>query len=87
MYHAKLSEVQEAIAEAEFSEEKHRKDLDDAKRMRVVVEEFPVEDGINVEHPTAPDNKGECVDGVNGLQESPLMSSHLKQILRQANRS
>lgn len=86
LYHAKLAEVQEAIAEAEFSEEKHRKTLDDAKRMRVVVEDFPVEDGINVEHPIAPDNKGEAVEGTGGLQENPLMSQHLRRILRQANK-
>ena len=86
LYHEKLEEVVKAIAEAEFSEEKHRKDLDDAKRMRPVVEGFPGEDEINVEYPVPPDNKGEAVAGTEGIQESPLMSRHLKHILRQAQR-
>src|ERR1035437_4838047 len=86
LYHEKLEEVERAIAEAEFSEEKHRKILEDARNTKVQVEDFPVGDEINVEHPVAPDNKGEAVAGTEGLQECPLMSQHLKQILRQAQR-
>lgn len=88
LYQAKLGEVESAIAEAEFSEEKHRKALEDSKLMKVPVEDFPVEDGINVEHPTAPDNAGEAVENTDGsTPEAPLMSQHLKHILRQAQRT
>ncbi len=87
LYQAKLGEVESAIAEAEFSEEKHRKALEDAKLMKVPVEDFPVETGINVEHPTAPDNKGEAVAGTEGSTPESTMSQHLKHILRQAQRS
>jgi membrane protein involved in colicin uptake len=89
LYHEKLEFVVNAIAEAEFSEEKHRKSLDDAKKTRVVVEDFPAGDEINVEHPVAPlnaEHPGEAVVETGGAVGFDTMSSHLKQILRQAQR-
>jgi hypothetical protein len=87
LYHEKLEYVERAIAEAEFSEEKHRKALEDAKNTKIIVEDFPIGDEINVEHPIAPDNKGEAVVGTDGnTPENQSMSTHLKQILRQATR-
>jgi hypothetical protein len=86
LYHEKLEYVEKAIAEAEFSEEKHRKALDDAKKTKVIVEDFSVGNEIEVEHPVAPDNKGEAVEGTGGAESFDTMSSHLRQILRQAQR-
>ena len=87
LYHEKLQEVKKAIAEAELSEEKHRKALEDVRNNKIQVEDFPIGDAISVGHPTAPDNKGEAVIGTEGnTPDTPMMSFHLKQILRQAQR-
>ena len=43
---------------------------------------------INVEHPQAPDNKGNAVEGTDGsTPNTQVMGPHLRQILRQHNRS
>jgi membrane protein involved in colicin uptake len=85
LYQGKLKILQHAITEAEFSEEKNRKDLETAKNMKILPD-FVSDNGICVENPVSPSNKGEAVEGTGGLQESALMSLHLKQILRQATR-
>ena len=88
LYQEKLEYVEKAIAEAEFSEEKHRKALEDAKRMRVPVDPTFASEDIKVEHPEAPSNAGEAVVGTDGgTPDTPLMSQHLKHILRQATRN
>ncbi len=90
LYHEKLEYVEKAIAEAEFSEEKHRKSLEDAKKFKVVVENWVPEGWeSDVEHPVAPlntEHPGEAVAETSGAQSFENMSSHLKQILRQAQR-
>ena len=81
---AKLAWLVAEINKQEFVEEQH------AKRMQsttvVIAEQSATE--INVEHPTAPDNLGNAVQGTEGVTPADeLMSSHLKHILRQATRS
>jgi hypothetical protein len=80
----KLSWLEDQITKAEFMEDQHKKYLE---TLHTHSEDSVGTAEIKVEHPEAPDNKGEAVEGTGGLQESPLMSNHLKQILRQANRS
>lgn len=83
----KLRWLREEIAKQEFIEEQHRKRLDAAKQAET---SKPVDTTgeINIEHPTAPDNKGNAVKGTEGsTPETPLMSHHLKHILRQAART
>lgn len=82
----KLQWLKDEIAKQEFIEEQHRKTLETAKKVPVVPSDG-TEPTINVEHPVAPDNKGNAVVGTEGATpETPLMSHHLKQILRQATR-
>ncbi len=86
-YHEKLEEVKSQIAEAEFQEEKHRKALEDAKHAQVVPEAFPVDDNITSDYPQTGAEGAQAAAGTEGhTQETPLMSQHLKQILRQAHR-
>ena len=83
---AKLRWLQEEIQKQEFIEEQHRKAMQAPAQVVPVVNETSTE--INVEHPTAPDNKGNAVEGTEGsTPETPLMSHHLKHILRQATRT
>jgi len=80
----KLEWLRTAIANQEFIEEQHRKAMQ-SQSVAPAVESESTE--INVEHPVAPDNKGEAVKGTEGeTPETPLMSDHLKHILRQATR-
>jgi hypothetical protein len=79
----KLEWLEKAISDAEFSEEQHQKE---SSFNRVMEASALVED-INVEHPVAPDNKGEAVAETGGAESFSTMSSHLRQILRQAQRS
>lgn len=86
LYKEKLEWLEKAISEAEFQEEKHKKDLENSRTP------VPVSNGdtqnINVEYPEAPLNGGEAVIGTDGTTpDTPLMSQHLKSILRQAQRS
>jgi hypothetical protein len=81
----KLQWLVNEIAKQEFIEEQHRK----AMQSQNVNSSEPIDTAsINVEHPLAPDNKGEAVQGTEGsTPESPLISAHLKHILRQATRT
>lgn len=79
--------IQAEIEKAEFVEEQHRKSMESDIAVAGTFEEASE---INVEHPTPPTNHekpGEAVDGTQGLENSALMSQHLKHILRQANRN
>ena len=82
----KLEWLTTAISNAEFSEEQHKKSIENT-RIAPIVER--VETGeINVEHPVAPSNGGEAVAGTDGsTPETALMSSHLRAILRQINKA
>jgi hypothetical protein len=86
---AKLQWLVSEISKQEFIEEQHRKAMQNPTA--ATVEESTTSTEINVEHPVAPlntANPGEAVKGTDGnTPESPLMSDHLKQILRQATRS
>ena len=86
----KLEWLRNEIAKQEFVEEQHRKAIQNAQ-VAVVVPEDVDPTAIDVENPVAPLNKlapGEAVDGTDGkTPDSPLMSVHLKHILRQATRS
>lgn len=83
----KLEYIQNEIHRAEFVEEQHRKTRENNT---VVISQTRPTGEINVEYPTAPLNAnkpGEAVDGTDGLETGPLMSQHLKHILRQASRA
>lgn len=83
----KLQWLRDEISKQEFIEEQHRKSIANIKAQDStgVPEVNPTY--INVENPSAPDNKGEAVVGTEGsTPEQPLMSDHLKHILRQATR-
>jgi hypothetical protein len=81
----KLSWLVEEISKQEFIEEQHKKAMQSPAVVETAVLGDAVE--INVEHPAAPDNKGNAVQGTTGdTPENSLMSDHLKQILRQAQR-
>jgi len=76
------------ISKQEFVEEQHRKSIANIKAQDTTASADTKTTEINVEHPLAPDNKGEAVQGTEGLTpETPLMSDHLKKILRQATRA
>ena len=85
---AKLQWLVDEINKQEFIEEQHRKSLE-GKTAPAPVNSSPTE--INVEHPVAPlnaEHPGEAVQGTTGeTPDTPLMSDHLKHILRQAQRS
>jgi DNA repair exonuclease SbcCD ATPase subunit len=80
----RLEWLKNEIAKQEFAEEQYRKRLETT----LIAAPEAVEDAtINVEHPIAPDNKGNAVVGTEGsTPENNLMSHHLKHILRQAAR-
>ncbi len=83
-YQEKLEWLEKAIADAEFTEEQHKKAMDN---LRISPPQVP---DSTVENPTAPLNglhPGEAVDDTGGAVEFSSMSQHLKQILRQAQRS
>lgn len=76
----KLEWLTKAISDAEFSEEQHKKSLENAKAIAigpVVVED---DDKVNTHIMT-----GEAAVGTDGLEVGPELSSHLKNILRRAN--
>jgi hypothetical protein len=81
----KLEWLQNEIARQEFIEEQHRKAMQSPiGAPSVEVDQIET----NVENPVAPDNKGEAVQGTDGTTpDHPLMSDHLKTILRQATRT
>lgn len=81
----KLEWLTTAISNAEFSEEQHKKSIENT-RIAPIFERAETGE-INVEHPQAPSNAGEAVIGTDGsTPDSQLMSAHLRQILRQATR-
>jgi hypothetical protein len=81
----KLEWLETAISNAQFTEEQHKKSIENMRIQPALETETGV---INVENPEAPSNGGEAVTGTSGdTPETPLMSEHLKQILRQAQRS
>lgn len=83
----KLEWLKNEIAKQEFVEEQHRKKLE-TKTIPTAPPPSDEEFAINVEHPVAPENKGNAVSGTEGsTPETPLMSNHLKTILRQATRT
>jgi hypothetical protein len=81
---AALQWLMSEIAKQEFIEEQHAKAMQSAPVVETVVGVAE----INVEHPQAPDNLGNAVPQTDGsTPETPLMSQHLKMILRQASRA
>ena len=78
----KLEWLTTAISNAEFSEEQHRKSL---KNDIIVV--YPGVSEVSSEYPQTSAEGGAAAVGTEGsTPETPLMSSHLKNILRQAQR-
>jgi hypothetical protein len=94
----KLKWLVDEINRQEFIEEQHQKSLATFLSSNEFTTSNPTE--VNVEHPVAPlnaehpvaplnaEHPGEAVQGTTGATpDTPLMSDHLKQILRQAQRS
>lgn len=85
----KLKWLVDEINKQEFIEEQHRKSFEGKKA--AIPSTVHEESTINVEHPEAPINTahpGEAVQGTDGeTPDTPLMSDHLKHILRQATRN
>lgn len=80
----KLEQLKVDIANQEFIEEQHRKAMDTLRKTKPAPES--TEPAFSVENPTAPVNGGNSVSGTDGVEKGPLMSDHLKHILRQAHR-
>jgi len=89
----KLEWLRNEISKQEFVEEQHKKHLDDLRKTAELECENKYvsileTNSPTIEYPTAPDNKGEAVVGTEGsTPSSPLISEHLKKILRQAQRT
>jgi hypothetical protein len=85
---SKLQWLVDEINKQEFIEEQHKKAMQSAATAPPSEPSSTTE--INVEHPVPPlnaANPGEAVQGTDGnTPDTPLMSDHLKQILRQATR-
>ncbi len=82
----KLEWLEKAISDAEFSEEQHNKETEYTAILPVSTDASE----INIEHPIAPvsvTEPGGAVEGTGGAISFDTMSGHLKQILRQAQRS
>ena len=80
----KLERLTTAISNAEFSEEQHRKALEN---QRVLPVEPVGTEEVSAEYPQTGADGGAAAEGTEGsTPETPLMSSHLKNILRQAQR-
>ncbi len=76
---ARLEWLQNEIAKVEFMEEQHKKSMESFK-------EQLVQEPITTE--TTESKPGDPVHGIEGTTpETPLMSQHLKSILRQAQRN
>lgn len=81
----KLEWLLKEIANQEFIEEQHRKSVQIPVAVPCTEE---TANQIDWENPTAPDNAGNAVKQTDGsTPDTPLMSEHLKRILRQAQRS
>lgn len=80
----KLEWLERAISNAEFVEEQHRLSLANS-RIVIVPETEPSE--VSAEYPQTCADGGASSEGTDGnTPNNSLMSSHLKNILRQANR-
>ena len=80
----KLEWLETAISNAEFSEEQHRKALESMKAIPPMVS-TGIE--ISAEYPQVSADGGASAEGTEGsTPDTPLMSTHLKSILRQAQR-
>ncbi len=82
----KLEWLEKAISDAEFQEEQHRKSIENS---RVYLPVEPLDNAeVSKEYPQTCADGGVSAPGTDGsTPESPLMSSHLKGILRQATRN
>ena len=81
----KLEWLTTAISNAEFSEEQHRRHLEDLRVLPPFVESQGAE--VSAAYPMTCADGGASTVGTEGsTPETPLMSSHLKSILRQAQR-
>ena len=81
----KLEWLTNEISKAEFTEEQFKKSME-SQRSAIIITS-PTVENINVEYPEAPSNGGEAVAGTTGdTPDTPLMSQHLRHILRQAER-
>jgi hypothetical protein len=81
----KLEWLTNEISKAEFVEEQHRKHLENLK----VLPPVETTDGaeVSVEYPQTCADGGASATGTEGnTPDTPLMSQHLRGILRQANR-
>ena len=80
----KLEWLEKTIADAEFSEEQHRNSLKNMLILPVTVVEGTE---VSKEYPQTCAEGGASASGTEGsTPENPLMSTHLKQILRQTTR-
>jgi DNA repair exonuclease SbcCD ATPase subunit len=80
----KLEWLETAISNAEFTEEQHRKSLENS---RIILPALLEPSDVSAEYPQTSAEGGAAADGTDGnTPETPLMSSHLKSILRQATR-
>ena len=80
----KLEWLTTAISNAEFSEDQHRKAMENL-RVLPSVEVTGIE--VSAEYPQTCADGGASIPGTEGsTPDSPLMSQHLKLILRQAQR-
>jgi chromosome segregation ATPase len=81
----KLEWLEKAIADAEFTEEQHKKALESQRAVPTLAEES---EAVSAEYPQTCANGGAAAAGTDGSTPvNPLMSDHLKNILRQATRS
>ena len=80
----KLEWLSTAISNAEFSEEQHRKHLEDLRVLPPFTECQGAE--VSAEYPQTCADGGASAPGTEGSTQNELMSSHLKNILRQAQR-
>ena len=80
----KLEWLINAISEVEFAEDQHRKALENMKILPPL--EAPTGTEVSAEYPqTGAEGGSEVVDG--NTPDTPLMSGHLRMILRQAQRT
>jgi hypothetical protein len=80
----KLEWLTTAISNAEFSEDQHRKSMEN---LRVLPSVEPTGTEVSAEYPQTCADGGASAEGTEGsTPENQSMSSHLREILRQAQR-
>jgi len=80
----KLEWLTTAISNAEFDEEKHRKAIEGMRVQPIADVEV---NEVSADYPQTCADGGASAEGTTGdTPETPLMSMHLRQILRQANK-